>query len=304
MRLAVDKQNEYARELVARLSGRDRRRTGRRPPQRRPEDRAGHLRPARARQDRCATSSPALKTAGGARPARTWPTRWCARASGRSAATAGPTTSATAGSTTCWPPAATSTSWCSTPRSTPTPAGRCPRPRRAARWPSSRPAASRSAKKDLAMIAMTYGNVYVARVAMGANDMHTRQGLPRSRGLRRAEPDHRLQPLHRARLRPGPRPRAAEGGRQLRPLAAVPLQPGAARPRARTRSSSIPRRRRIALKDYVYNETRYTMLAKSNPEQAQKLLALAQQDVQQRWKLTSTGPACRATARARREGGK
>jgi pyruvate-ferredoxin/flavodoxin oxidoreductase len=53
-----------------------------------------------------------------------------ARASGSSAATAGPTTSATAASTTCWPAGATSTSWCSTPRSTPTPAARCPRPPR------------------------------------------------------------------------------------------------------------------------------------------------------------------------------
>ena len=36
--------------------------------------------------------------------------------------------------------AATSTSWCSTPRSTPTPAARRPRPRRSARWRSSPPA--------------------------------------------------------------------------------------------------------------------------------------------------------------------
>ena len=28
-------------------------------------------------------------------------------------------------------------------------------------------------KKDLAMMAMSYGNVYVAKVAMGANDMQT-----------------------------------------------------------------------------------------------------------------------------------
>ncbi len=41
-------------------------------------------------------------------------------------------------------------------------------------------------KKDLGMIAMTYGNVYVARVAMGANDAQTVQGVPRGRGLRRA----------------------------------------------------------------------------------------------------------------------
>jgi pyruvate-ferredoxin/flavodoxin oxidoreductase len=41
----------------------------------------------------------------------------------------------------------------------------------------------------------------------------------------------------------------------------------------------------ITLKEYIYNETRYTMLVKSNPEQAKKLLELAQQDVAGRWKL-------------------
>ena len=41
----------------------------------------------------------------------------------------------------------------------------------------------------------------------------------------------------------------------------------------------------IALKNYIYNETRYTMLAKSNPEQAKKLLAEAEADVNSRWKL-------------------
>ena len=39
------------------------------------------------------------------------------------------------------------------------------------------------------------------------------------------------------------------------------------------------------LKDYIYNETRYTMLVKSNPEEAKKLLALAQEDVASHWKL-------------------
>jgi pyruvate-ferredoxin/flavodoxin oxidoreductase len=41
----------------------------------------------------------------------------------------------------------------------------------------------------------------------------------------------------------------------------------------------------VPLKNYVYNETRYTMLAKSNPDQAKKLLALAEEDVASRWKL-------------------
>src|ERR1022692_1891056 len=41
----------------------------------------------------------------------------------------------------------------------------------------------------------------------------------------------------------------------------------------------------IKPKDYVYNETRYTMLAKSNPDEAHRLLDLAQQDVLDRWKI-------------------
>jgi pyruvate-ferredoxin/flavodoxin oxidoreductase len=41
----------------------------------------------------------------------------------------------------------------------------------------------------------------------------------------------------------------------------------------------------IGLKEYAYNETRYTMLAKSDPEHAKKLLELAQGDVASRWKL-------------------
>jgi pyruvate-ferredoxin/flavodoxin oxidoreductase len=41
----------------------------------------------------------------------------------------------------------------------------------------------------------------------------------------------------------------------------------------------------LPLKDYIYNETRYTMLAKSNPEEAQRLLKLAQEDVSSHWKL-------------------
>jgi pyruvate-ferredoxin/flavodoxin oxidoreductase len=41
----------------------------------------------------------------------------------------------------------------------------------------------------------------------------------------------------------------------------------------------------ITLKEYIYNETRYTMLVKSNPEEAKKLLELAQEDVSSHWKL-------------------
>jgi pyruvate-ferredoxin/flavodoxin oxidoreductase len=41
----------------------------------------------------------------------------------------------------------------------------------------------------------------------------------------------------------------------------------------------------LPLKDYVYNETRYTILARSKPEQARWLLEQAEEDVRTRWRL-------------------
>ncbi len=46
-------------------------------------------------------------------------------------------------------------------------------------------------KKSLAEIAMSYGYVYVAQVAMGANPAQTLKAMPRLR-LTRPVPDHRL----------------------------------------------------------------------------------------------------------------
>ena len=58
-----------------------------------------------------------------------------------------------------------------------------------------------AAKKDLGLIAMTYGNVYVAQ--RGASAPTTRRRSRRSSRRRPTRPvaDHRLQPLHRARHR-------------------------------------------------------------------------------------------------------
>ena len=41
----------------------------------------------------------------------------------------------------------------------------------------------------------------------------------------------------------------------------------------------------LALEKYIYNETRYTMLVHSAPEEAKHLLELAKHDVEERWKL-------------------
>jgi pyruvate-ferredoxin/flavodoxin oxidoreductase len=44
-----------------------------------------------------------------------------------------------------------------------------------------------------------------------------------------------------------------------------------------SRAPSIP------FKQYAYQEARYTMLARSNPEMARELLHLAQEDVHRQW---------------------
>ena len=114
-------------------------------PRGRPVERGGHLGAAQARGG----------AQGGARrrsraPRRSAccssPTTWSRRTSGSSAATAGPTTSATAASTTCCRCTATSTCWCSTPRSTRTPAASSRRPPRSAPRPSS-PRRARSRRR-------------------------------------------------------------------------------------------------------------------------------------------------------------
>jgi len=140
-----------------------------------------------------------------------------------------------------------------------------------------------TAKKDLALMAMTYGHVYVARVAMGANDAHT------LRALREAEAydgpslviaySHCI--AHGYDLRHGMDQQKAAVASGHWPLLRYdprltrdgknPLQ-------LDSKAPSVP------LKSYAYNETRYTMLAHSDPGAARRLLDLAQDDVTARWR--------------------
>jgi pyruvate-ferredoxin/flavodoxin oxidoreductase len=142
-------------------------------------------------------------------------------------------------------------------------------------------------KKDLAMMAMIYGNVYVARVAMGAGDMQTLKafneaesydgpaliiayahciahGIDMKQGL--SQQKLAVQSGHWPLFRFDPR-RAGEGKPALQ---------------LDSRAPSVP------LEDYLYNETRYTMLRQADPEEAKKLLAEARQDVASRWKMYET----------------
>jgi pyruvate-ferredoxin/flavodoxin oxidoreductase len=141
-----------------------------------------------------------------------------------------------------------------------------------------------AAKKDLALMATIYGNVYVARVAMGANDTHTvkafleaeahegpsiliayshciAHGYDLVYGLEQQK--NAVQSGYWPLFRYNPK-LAAEGKN--------PFQ-------VDSRAPTLP------LEKYVYNETRYTMLVHSNPEAAKRLLAEAQNDVRLRWRF-------------------
>ncbi len=138
-------------------------------------------------------------------------------------------------------------------------------------------------KKDLGAIAMTYGTIYVAQVAMGASDQQTvrafleaeaypgpsliiayshciAHGIDMSKGMNQQKlaVDSGHWPLYRFN------PTLAEAGQN-------PL----------TLDSKAPK---IPLRDYIYNETRYSMLVRSDEERAEMLLKLAQSDVDKRWK--------------------
>ena len=133
------------------------------------------------------------------------------------------------------------------------------------------------------MMAMTYGNVYVARVAVGSKDSQTIKAFLEAE----AYPGPSLILAythciaHGYNLKNGltQQKLAVESG--YWPL--VRYNPALADEGKNplTLDSKAPA---IPLQDYIYNETRYSMLTKSHPEHAAKLLEEAQADVEKRWR--------------------
>jgi pyruvate-ferredoxin/flavodoxin oxidoreductase len=157
-------------------------------------------------------------------------------------------------------------------------------------------------KKDLALQAIAYGNVYVARVAMGADPQQTLTAF------REAEAydgpsliiaySHCI--AHGIEMKDGldQQYRAVASGHWpllrydpvLRASGANPFQLDSPRPR-------------IPLEDYAYRELRYRMLRDRDPAEAERLMGLAQQAVDQRWATyeeMATRSAADFTADARR----
>ena len=139
-------------------------------------------------------------------------------------------------------------------------------------------------KKDLGMIAMTYGYIYVARVAMGANDMQT------LRAIREAEAfdgpsliiaySHCI--AHGINMTKGLEQQklaVQSGAWPLFRYNPALLDEGK---NPLTLDSKAPS---IEIKDYAYNETRYRMLLQSDEQRAEALMKLAQADATKRWEL-------------------
>jgi pyruvate-ferredoxin/flavodoxin oxidoreductase len=137
------------------------------------------------------------------------------------------------------------------------------------------------AKKDLGMMAINYGYVYVAAVAMGSSDMQSirafieaeaydgpsliiayshciAHGIDMAKGMnnQRMAVESGHWPLYRYN------PLLAKEGKNPFKLDSKPPK--------------------ISFEDYAYMETRYKMLTKSNPEAAKDLMALAEGDAKRR----------------------
>ena len=139
-------------------------------------------------------------------------------------------------------------------------------------------------KKDLGLIAMSYGYVYVARIAMGANDQQT------------------LRALLEAESYDGPSliiaysPCIAHGYDMARSLeqAKLAVQSGhwpmyRYDPRLTDQGQNPliieSKEPTIPISQYAYNETRYKMLTQLDEQRAEELMKEAQQDAKSRWTL-------------------
>jgi pyruvate-ferredoxin/flavodoxin oxidoreductase len=143
-------------------------------------------------------------------------------------------------------------------------------------------------KKDLGLIAMSYGTVYVASVAMGAKDEHTLRafleaesyhgpsiiiayshciahGIDVDRGVGMKQQKLAVESGQWLLYRYDPR-RAAAGENPLQ------LDSQAAK---------------FKVQDYLNTENRFKMLTKSKPEEAKRFFTQAQHDADARWQLYS-----------------
>ena len=155
-------------------------------------------------------------------------------------------------------------------------------------------------KKDLALMAMSYGSVYVAKVAMGAGDMHTVKAFLEAEAYDGPSLiiaySHCI--AHGYDLSFGMEQQKVAVSSGYWPLMRYNPELTAQGKNPFQLDSRPPS---TSFKDYAYKETRYTMLVKSNPEEAKKLLGLAEEDVAATGGSTITWPTSLRTGVTRND---
>jgi pyruvate-ferredoxin/flavodoxin oxidoreductase len=141
-----------------------------------------------------------------------------------------------------------------------------------------------TAKKDLAMEAVSYGYVYVARVAMGSSDTHTVKAFLEAEAHDGPSLiiaySHCIAHGYDMVMGLDQQKKAVLSGYWplMRYNPALRLE-GKNPFLLDSKAPSIP------LKQYAYQEARYTMLVRSDPEAARTLLKMAQDDVERQWRV-------------------
>jgi len=145
-------------------------------------------------------------------------------------------------------------------------------------------------KKDLAMEALSYGYVYVARVAMGGGDTHTVKAFLEAEAHDGPSLiiaySHCIAHGYDMAFGMDQQKKAVLSGYWplMRYNPALRLE-GKNPFQLDSKAPSIP------LKQFAYQEARYTMLARSNPQAARALLRSAQDDVERQWRVYSNRAA-------------
>ncbi len=143
-------------------------------------------------------------------------------------------------------------------------------------------AGKRIGKKDLALQAISSGNVYVAQVAMGANPQQTLLAM------REAEEYNGPSLIlayshciaHGYDLKDGLKQQKLATLSGYWPLIRYNPELRAAGKKPFVLDSLRPT---IPLREYAYNEMRYKVLTKTHPEEAEKMMVMAQETVDRRW---------------------
>ncbi len=139
-------------------------------------------------------------------------------------------------------------------------------------------------KKDLGMIAMAYGYVYVARVAMGSSDQQTLRAFMEAEAYDGpsliiayshciAHGYDLVHGLNQQKLA------VQSGAWPLYRYNPTLVEQGKNPLIINSRDPQIP------VEEYAYNETRYRMLLQSDEQRAEALMKKAKQDAKSRWQL-------------------